>query len=787
MMDNLKQIIEDTKNGRLHWQKNGDANSFTAYSDDNYLYSVVELGNGCKVFDGIDADGKIIGQIISRDADETDWAGLLYESIIEASPELCKSVDSSVSLTTIKERLLGGIKINTNSDSSFTIFETRKTYVEPKFSQQITFNGMMPLKDAQVIAISASGATGKTALTEHLSSSLKIPVFDMQRHPAVGSNSLLGMLFDTLSIQDFTSYIQSLKEGKATMIVDALDEGFVKTNNSAFESFLNDIVNISAENTGLPFVIMGRTSIVEYATMYLEERGVRVSMLQIEPFVRKKAEEFIDTVLVEKRGKEITYQKEYREARNYILDSLQAFFQKESDISRQQSQRFIGYAPVLLSIATLMHEKEQNYYQLKADLEKSNAKSINLICNIIEMILKREQNKVTNEIRDLLQETQYKDIDGIIGRCYDITEQCIRIVRHAIGEEYNEKLTGDSVIDDKYEELIGRWFKEHPFIVGNKIQNIVFEGYIVSKLINNEKYKEDVMAYLNANWRNSYILFDLYNIIAGADRRIDKRFVKYLIDSYKATEKGYNRHFVELTAISGQGSNAIDCELDFEKISDVECEPYVLTLQKDDILEMPASLSNAYIDIPACITFDSKHTELSPMININCRKIIMPSEDILITPARNDNSIILECEKFECEESGKLQTITNSGRVILAILTDSNLYFPFASYKMSRCGKIPEEDTFIDKYQKMRRTIVQFRAHSKGSLAKYKEKIDNRIGNTEIGKRVINGLLKEGILEEKNQMYFINDQKLSEKLGLGYNELRTYEINDKVTSFLNSI
>ena len=100
---------------------------------------------------------------------------------------------------------------------------------------------------------------------------------------------------------------------------------------------------------------------------------------------------------------------------------------------------------------------------------------------------------------------------------------------------------------------------------------------------------------------------------------------------------------------------------------------------------------------------------------------------------------------------------------------------------------MPEDATLVEKYQKMRRTILQFSAHNKGALGKYKDKIDNRIGNTEIGRRVIDGLLKEGIMEEKKQIYVINDEKLSEKLGLGYNELRTYEINNKVTSFLNSI
>lgn len=787
MNNNLSKIIEATRTKELTWSKDSFSNTFKAYSADDFLYSISEKSSGEIVFDAIDEKGHAACHMTSYDDLGVNWTERLYDTIINANPELRNFVDSSVSLTKVKERLAGGMELNTKSNSSFKYIQTNKTYVEPNFSQQKTLEGMTPIDQAQVITISASGATGKTALTEHISSILKIPVFDMQQHEAVGSNSLLGMLFNTLSIGDFSSYIQSLKDGEATMIIDALDEGYVKTNNSAFESFLKDVVTIATDNKGVPFVIMGRTSVIEYATMFLEDNGVRVCMLQIEPFIRKKAEEFIDVVLTEKRGKEITYKKEYKDVRNYILDSLQAFFKNESDINKRQSERFIGYAPVLQSIATLLHEKEQNYFQLKAELEKNDTKNVSLIRNIIEMILKREQGKVTDEIRNLLQNMHYSNVESIIDQCYDINEQCARILRFVNGNTYEEKKTGDAAIDEKYEELIKKWFTEHPFIVEKKIQNIVFEGYIVSRLIGIDKYRDDVIDYLDCNWRNSYILFDLYNIMESQNREIDMRFVKYLIDSYKATEKGYNRHFVEIIANNNQDNSEISCELAFEELGDEEYDPYVFILSEGDVLELPSSLSNIYIDAPICISCNKKHVEFSPMVNITCKKMIIPSEDVLITPARLEDTVVIECDEFEGARNGKMQNISNNGKVAFTILTDTNLYYPFASYKKRRRGELPEDETFVDKYQKLRRTIVQFRAHSKGNLAKFKDKIDNRIGNTEVGKRVIEGLLREGVLEERRHMYFINDKMMSEKLGLGYNELRTYDVNSKVKDFLNSI
>ena len=80
-----------------------------------------------------------------------------------------------------------------------------------------------------------------------------------------------------------------------------------------------------------------------------------------------------------------------------------------------------------------------------------------------------------------------------------------------------------------------------------------------------------------------------------------------------------------------------------------------------------------------------------------------------------------------------------------------------------------------------------FRAHSKGDLARFKEKIDNRIGNSEVGKDVITALLKNGIIYSKEIMYFVDSKKMASELGVKYNDIRSSIINDKIQSFLSKI
>lgn len=56
-------------------------------------------------------------------------------------------------------------------------------------------------------------------------------------------------------------------------------------------------------------------------------------------------------------NKNIQYDVNYKKLRDYILDKVQAFFKNQSDLERQQRIHFLGYAPVLMAIATSIKKK----------------------------------------------------------------------------------------------------------------------------------------------------------------------------------------------------------------------------------------------------------------------------------------------------------------------------------------------------------------------------------------------------------------------------------------------
>lgn len=57
---------------------------------------------------------------------------------------------------------------------------------------------------------------------------------------------------------------------------------------------LDNIIKMASDSTEVPFVLLGRTNIIEIVTLYLEEKGVKLALLQIEPFTIESAKNFID-------------------------------------------------------------------------------------------------------------------------------------------------------------------------------------------------------------------------------------------------------------------------------------------------------------------------------------------------------------------------------------------------------------------------------------------------------------------------------------------------------------
>lgn len=699
--------------------------------------------------------------------------------------------DATISLTKIKNRIAAFSDVvrkpvAIRQNKSFYIYqEPFAGYIDPFFTQQPTSSGTTEYDKAKIILISAPGATGKSAMTKNLSNSLKVPIFDLGAHEPVGSFSLLGMLYNTLEPAEMGAFIQGIQNGYVTLLIDAIDEGYVKAGHAAFNSFLMDIAGMAKNANGLPFIMFGRTNILEYTSLLMEENGVPVTLLQIEPFSIKQARQFIDNQMNDDAFNK--YQKDYTDSRDFIIQSIEGFFKNENDVKEKLYHRFIGYAPVLQSIAFLLNQKN-NYHLLLNELKNCPKKNIELVVSILSGILERERTKFANEIGTLLDGYPASFASDVRKRAYSIEEQCIRILQYSLGVDEVYALTDDEVFNAEYSKKSTTWVKEHPFLEERKFRNVVFESFSLANVVRDEKLRVFLKTYMAQPGRGvSYMFFDLYRVLHGEDQPILMCYLPYLIESFQMMDRTDSKgEIVVIGDITEDGS--VDCDVSF--VNDRSEEEYIFSMfcARTERLELGDSISNLVLDAPICLSIDKKQVEFVAPVSIHCCEANIVSEDLVLTASGNEKLVVFVSEVFNAQsKSGKLQTITKKGNANLGIVTDSMLFFPFVNYQLEGIQKVEQDPDFREKYQKLRHVLLHFRSRNKDKLAKYKCKISNRICKNHIAKAVLAALLESGVLAEDETMYYINQDKLSEVLGVNFSGLRTYEVTDKLRSFLASV
>lgn len=129
-----------------------------------------------------------------------------------------------------------------------------------------------------------------------------------------------------------------------------------------------------------------------------------------------------------------------------------------------------------------------------------------------------------------------------------------------------------------------------------------------------------------------------------------------------------------------------------------------------------------------------------------------------------------------------------AGPDMLTIACEEHILdYPLAGHVKNIVPKFPDPE-FNAKYRRLRRILLEFRSHSKGGLAKYRDKIEHeRVVKNDIGRRVLAALVKEGVLWTDTKFYYINSDKCDQVLGISWHQLRQYQSSETLGQFLKDI
>lgn len=661
-------------------------------------------------------------------------------------------------------------------------------YIEPTFTK-IEFAVEKPT----VVLVSAVGATGKSALAQVLSNRLKLPLLNLARHKPVGDNTLTGLLTTAFAVEQLTQVFQGISTGEFGVILDGIDEGRSKTTESAFQAFLDDIVRLCNGAVSPSVVILGRTQILEECWLYLTDKGVATGLLTIDPFDLSQARSYIDGF--NPAGLTSSQAAQYSSARDLILTKLSNAFTVADAAPTGNFLSFIGYPPVLNAIVTLLG-RERNYHSLKEQLASSSSSNveIELLHRIGLYILQRERDEKVfpNIVESLLASLPAKTaVDKNL--IFDIEEQCMRLVAHCNGESVLMSRIPEPVLDAQYEKRLATFLPEHPFVMGREFRNVVFEAVALSVLMvsHNAECWRLALQYIDSHRHNYYLVY-LLELIAP-EGRIPLSCIRALLGAaleFKATNASVELHVIGPEEEDIQPLSVVDIEVELAVgVSGERSKTYLFhsPISNAEPIHLGSKLSSAYISLGyEVIMGGARELELTSPVEISAARIgITASALILRTQASSsEKHIILDAGKVNSD----VTSLTATG-VEFAIAVDemAGLQYPLVQYAHKR-NKAPQDPALREKYLRLRKILTHFRSHSKGTMAKYREKVENpRVAGNPVGSAVLNRLLEDKVLTLEGPMYFLQPEQVDTFLGVAWPDLRGGGTSDKLLQYLRSI
>jgi hypothetical protein len=686
------------------------------------------------------------------------------------------------------------------------------SFVPPTFRQDTG-----DIAHAQVIIVSAPGAVGKSTLAKELAFTCQAPLWDLAADKPIAGHSLAGVLSDTFD--DAALEIrQGLKNGSALLVIDALDEARIKTNEASFEAFIGDVAKLARTSQGTSFILLGRTQVAELTWMLLEYSDVQTALLEIEPFDPEIAKHYIDRRV--KTRNDLAWERiqahrgPFEEARDAIFQLLTQTIDGQGVLGHERSvaHDFLGYAPVLDAISELFIG-ETNYYDLRIRLTQNGGKlaseaserPLSLLRRIVEEILERETRQkllynIRPELEKLAAEVNWKSWETL----YTPVEQVDRLLARIVGAEYHrDPDTLPPKLAPEYESRLATWLPEHPFLRNDTLANVVFESYVLARSLvagtaSTRALAERYIA--RPDYRPASLLAEFYFLFTRemGSRQVPVEHLGILYDAMVSAESEAHRLRLSLDGPESmaEGESSLEVDGEFEVLTwsledgsmDVlSAWSFTCELSDDSVISFESGLREASIVVPCTVRLGSEGSEfrLGPNVTLRSSHLIMPSKTLVVEakPLRrveDDGSVTLEadlCTSNLVERPvvrGQLQVSWPGAEKYP--WTEFNTVTTLGAFKSEHLGEA---------YRRFRRIVQTLRSHSKGSLARFKDKVEHqRVLQGLMGQRLLEQLKEDGVLLEIGEFYHWNPSKASEQVGISWMDLKKWSTSERLTRYL---
>jgi hypothetical protein len=657
---------------------------------------------------------------------------------------------------------------------------------------------------------------GKTTLANELAYRKRTLLWNLAASQPVGQSSLSGTLLSVFGASQIAGIDSALRSGELFMVIDALDEGRVKTTQAGFEAFLSDLADYAKTGQRVRFVVLGRTQIAEYTWLFLEYAGVSATLYNLETFTRAKAEEYvsrrIQTAWPEAFQRITSHEQPFVEARDLVFDHLRKVITGEGDKGDDTAENFIGYAPVLDAVATLL-AGETNYGELISRLENqisqlSDAKNspVALLQTIVETILDREhtQKILTNLKRVLENDAKragWKDWQSL----YGLDQQCKLLMSVMVGRPIELDTGLPAELRSKFEDHLKTWLPEHPFLRdGNRPANTVFESYLLARSLSNPSmgFQRDAEAFMaDASYKPSQLVADFYLVLAEKNNadEVSARHIGLLYEALMSAETDTLKVTLSLEGSDPDDLNVeeeTEGEFEFIYISEdpagtvVGTRTFKTMMRPETRITFGRQLRDASIVVPCILVLGTNAQEftIGPRVDARCRSLEINASLLLVasdkesrTRSHGDEAdVVLEADSY----SGSVSK-PPVARGALRVSWPRAAAFPWTEVHAEIDKEILQDEHLRDAYRRFRRIVMTLRSHSRGQLARYRAKIEHsRVLQGPLGEALLAKLVDDGVLKLDGRVYVWVPGTADSVVGISWHDLRLGRSSETLNRYL---
>lgn len=634
------------------------------------------------------------------------------------------------------------------------------------------YGSVVDPKDSQVLLVSAPGAVGKSTLSRQIAFETGAVYIDLAEAAPVGANTVSGGILKS-------GLHQSSLENVA-ILIDGLDEARMRVTQASFDAFIDDVVEVSKTRPS-PIVLFGRTGATQEAWLLLEDKGISAPVLEIGYYGEEGAVDFalaaLRSILLQ-RGKLSPLDYKAREDADKI--AVSALLKGLREQTKNDGDRFSGYAPVLLAVAERVAQ-ETNPAKLVADINKGDEPIT--LQTITTAILEREHSKL---------ESLEFEVPSVRDTLYSHEEQMDRLVSRIYGQPFPPLPAFTSQRDQElYQNTLETWVAEHPFLQGGKAASAVFDAAINAYALrfSTEVVKSTVLkGELKKGTSSNPFLTEFYLPQNGekAPLSIQAEHVGVVYASLRARLSLGDSATLSVD-VDESDESGLRSDIEILLSRKGENNPVVLSFKTEQSgnLLLGAHIEDVNINAPQSTVEIGSGNEVVFVgpVTMQCGALTINADKVYLEKGAGLSAVHLEAGVADVSQVSSVSVRDKD--IAFSVSWAGAEVYPWTSY-----GTVPTkvDNPHVDEgLRRLSKFIVAFRSHSKGSLQRFKDKIDHSRMTKGNGQAILDALITRKVITTEGLFYVLNQDRLSIEVGTNYHECSKRVFREQTVQFVEAV